>query len=236
MKKHKRWDKKLITWSGFIASICTILCFGFELFNKPYSITSNINVIKELAFKDNNVNKIDGDNNIIINGDNNIIVKNTPNGIEQNVNDFCSIDESSNQMKQSNSIKNIDQLNFSEAMKYIFKNEKRIKEKKGDLIYSSIYPEVSYYYISDKIAVIEVSNDFRDINYSRTYYYDENEKISFALVFDDQKENRLYFKNDILIRYIDENKNTYDINYNLIDCKWEELVLTESYELLQCVK
>ena len=51
MKKHKRWDKKLITWSGFIASICTILSFGFVLFNKP----DDKIVIKECKNNGNNI-------------------------------------------------------------------------------------------------------------------------------------------------------------------------------------
>ena len=62
MKKHKRWDKKLITWSGFIASICTILSFGFVLFNKP----DDKIVIKECKNNGNNI-YFSGSNNGVIN-------------------------------------------------------------------------------------------------------------------------------------------------------------------------
>lgn len=47
------------------------------------------------------------------------------------------------------------------------------------------------------------------------------------------KENRLYFKDNILIRYIDENGDIYDLYENLETCSLFEFVLSESYELLE---
>lgn len=128
----------------------------------------------------------------------------------------------------------ISQFNFGDALRHIFNNEDRIENQNEDPINSSIYSEVNYYYISDKISLIEVDNGFRNINYSRSYQFDEDEKLTFALIFAGEEEHRLYFYNDILIRYIDENSKCYDINHDLdsYQCEFEELALNESYEIL----
>lgn len=132
---------------------------------------------------------------------------------------------------------------FGQSMRYIFNNETIIKEKiinnkENKPIYSSIYSGVSYYLISDTIRVVEIINNFRNIECSRIYYFDENEKLTFALMCDNEGEHRLYFYNDILIRYKDTNGNDHDINKNLDepDCKWTNLVSEESYEILNGVK
>lgn len=87
--------------------------------------------------------------------------------------------------------------------------------------------------MTDEIVSIEVSSGYNAIGYYRIYYYDENGKIYFAFVFDKKKENRLYFKDNILIRYIDENGDIYDLYENLETCSWFELVLSESHELFE---
>lgn len=137
----------------------------------------------------------------------------------------------------------ITQFNFGQEMQTIYNNEDEIQKeiinkKDGKPIYSSIYPGVSYWRISNKVRLIVVASNFRDHECSRTYYFDENEKITFALIKDDIGEHRLYFYNNILIRYIDENGRNYDINVNLDDheCKWTKLALEESYEIFSGVK
>ncbi len=60
--------------------------------------------------------------------------------------------------------------------------------------------------------------------YTRYYYFD-NEKLCFAFVFDGKKENRLYFTDDFLFRWIDENGVIHDNeieNSNFL--AWEEFV------------
>jgi len=92
---------------------------------------------------------------------------------------------------------------------------------------------IKIYYVEDQIVSIEVTSGYNEIDYSRIYYFDKDSKLYFAFVFDKRKENRLYFKNDMLIRYIDENGEIYNLNENTESCTWRELVLYESYELLK---
>ena len=72
----------------------------------------------------------------------------------------------------------------------------------------------------------------RDWNYSRDYRY-HNDKLVFAFVFDGTEEHRLYFKDDHMIRYIDENKITYDYPKTSKYSSWEEKVLNEAYSILK---
>ncbi len=105
-------------------------------------------------------------------------------------------------------------------------------------MYSLIYPGVSYWYVSNKVRLISVANNFRNNKCYRTYYFDENEKLTFALMKDNDGEHRLYFCNDILIRFIDENGQNHDIYQDLSDyeCEWTNLALEESYEIINGVK
>lgn len=88
------------------------------------------------------------------------------------------------------------------------------------------------------MRLIIVANGFRNNECSRTYYFDENENLTFALIKDNVGEHRLYFYNDRLIRYINEDGQNYDINQDLnnYECKWTELCLNESYEIFNGVK
>lgn len=72
------------------------------------------------------------------------------------------------------------------------------------------------------MRLIIVANGFRNNECSRTYYFDENENLTFALIKDNVGEHRLYFYNDRLIRYINEDGQNYDINQDLnnYECKW----------------
>lgn len=65
--------------------------------------------------------------------------------------------------------------------------------------------------------------------YERWYFYNDD-KLYFAFVFKGTEEYRLYFKDDVLIRYIDNNGITYD--YGKISCPIEDKVRTEAYDLL----
>lgn len=60
------------------------------------------------------------------------------------------------------------------------------------------------------------------------YYYFNNGYIYFAFVFDGEKENRLYFRNDMLFRWIDEAGKTHDHEVNNGTFKfWENEVITD---------
>lgn len=135
------------------------------------------------------------------------------------------------------------QFNFAEAIRHIHNNELIIKENiinsnENKPVYSSIYPGVSYSQISNDVRLLEITKGYREYQCSRLYHFDEEGKLTFALIKDDSGEHRLYFYNDTLIRYIDMDDNVHDINYGLenFECKWTELALEESYEILNGVK
>lgn len=139
--------------------------------------------------------------------------------------------------------KPIIEFDFGEAIRHIHSNELIIKSeiinnKENRPTYSSIYPGVSFSYILNRVRLIQVINGFRDFKCSRTYQFDENEKLTFALIDDDKGEHRLYFYDDVLIRYIDSNNELHDINYDLenAECQWTDLALEESYEFFNGVK
>lgn len=234
MNNKKPWHKKIYKWISAIAGMCTILAFIITL----RSITNNDNKESTNTMEDNN----NAQNNLQIIGDGN----KTFNGIFYG--DII-IDENeapeSNTSSESNTteIEVEDEFNFGQAMQHIYSNEdilqnEIIDDKGNKPINSSIYPGVNYWYISDQVRLIVVTNGFRDNECSRTYYFDENEKLTFALIKDDIGEHRLYFYNDILIRYIDENGQNYDVDINLDDCEceWTNLALKESYEIFSGTK
>lgn len=109
------------------------------------------------------------------------------------------------------------------------------KNKKENSQQHPVDKSINVYYISNQVVSIEVTSGYNDIDYSRIYYFDKEGKLTFAFVFDKKKENRLYFKDNILIRYIDESSEVYDLNDNLEICVWYELVINESNELLKSV-
>ncbi len=131
--------------------------------------------------------------------------------------------------------KNSEVINVEDEVKRIKNDYYNIQNQKGEPYQHPINTDVKIYYVLNRIVSIEVANGYNDIGYSRTYYFDEEGKLYFSFVFDKKRENRLYFKNDILIRYIDENGEIYNLYENLETCTWYELVLYESYELLKSV-
>lgn len=90
-------------------------------------------------------------------------------------------------------------FNLGEEIKNIQRTYNNFQNSKETPIVSSVYPQVSIYYMSDNIASIEIQSGFNNINYSRIYFFNKDNQMYFALIFDKQKENRLYFKDNILI-------------------------------------
>lgn len=88
---------------------------------------------------------------------------------------------------------------------------------------------VKYYYYDDKLVRIDVPADY-SFNYTKCYYYDENEELCFAFVFvDDRIENRFYFENGRLIRWQDEFKEIHDNKHDDEEYRmWEEKVRTDA--------
>ena len=129
--------------------------------------------------------------------------------------------------------KSIEMIDVESEVKRIRSDYNSAQNQKSDPLQHPLNKDIKLYYIEDNLASIEIINGYNDINYSRIYYFDKDGKLYFAFVFDKKKENRLYFKDDILIRYIDENGEIYNLYENLESCIWSDLVLSESYELLE---
>lgn len=226
---NKPWYEKIYIWIGIIAGIFAIL--GLSVFdNKSLFKNSGINneqIDHESDEKHGDDIDIEGNKNIIITGD-----------VEGDVNINANAEAESNTNSNLLEAETTPQFNFGQAMQYIFNNEEIIKNEiiyneENNPIYSSLYSGVSYFYISDKVYLIEVTKGFRNILCSRTYYFDEQGELTFALMCDNEGEHRLYFYDDILIRYKDVNGVDYDLNFDLdhCECKWAELALEESYEI-----
>lgn len=126
-------------------------------------------------------------------------------------------------------------INVEDEVKEIKRKYYDFQQQKDDLQQHPIDKNIKIFYASDKVVSIEVASGYNDIGYSRIYYFDENSKLYFTFIFDKKKENRLYFKNDILIRYIDENGEIFNLYENLESCIWSDLALCEGYELLESV-
>lgn len=125
-----------------------------------------------------------------------------------------------------------EKIDVEEEVKKIKRQYYKVQNQKDAPAQHPAGKEIKVYYMADELVSIEVLSGYNSIGYSRIYYYDVNGKLYFAFVFDKRKENRLYFKDDILIRYIDENNDIYNLYENLGTCIWQEIVLSEGYELL----
>ena len=87
----------------------------------------------------------------------------------------------------------------------------------------------TYYYTPSSHDAQKVLENGQDgWNYSRDYRFHDGELV-FAFVFDGTEEHRLYFKDDHMIRYIDENNTTYDYPDTAQFSDWENKVLSEAY-------
>ncbi len=87
----------------------------------------------------------------------------------------------------------------------------------------------TYYYNNVGQAVRVDVGKSDSLPYSKQYYF-QNGKLYFAFIFDGKRENRLYFKDDQLIRLKDEYGNTTDMDRSHQDyVYWETNVLYEAY-------
>lgn len=75
-----------------------------------------------------------------------------------------------------------------------------------------------------------LSNGTDGWNYSRQYYFHDGD-LYFAFVFNGTEEHRLYFKDGVLIRYIDENKNVYEYGNTDAFADLEEQVKDEAKQI-----
>ena len=91
----------------------------------------------------------------------------------------------------------------------------------------------TYYYTPSSHDVQKVLENGQDgWHYSRDYRFHDG-KLVFAFVYDGTEEHRLYFKDDHMIRYIDENHTTYDYPETAQFSYWENKALSEAYTLIE---
>lgn len=89
------------------------------------------------------------------------------------------------------------------------------------------------FYREDGIPVkIVVKKGTDGWDYAREYYYHDGE-FYFAFIYAGSDEHRLYFKDDQMIRYIDQDKNTYDYGETDRFPEWETPAIQEAYRLLE---
>ena len=85
---------------------------------------------------------------------------------------------------------------------------------------------VKYYNEESSLIRVDVPAD-ENCHYTR-YYYFKDDILYFAFVFDGQKENRLYFYDEMLFRWIDENGVIHDNELNNeAFMSWERKILEE---------
>lgn len=89
-----------------------------------------------------------------------------------------------------------------------------------------------YYSPTDSEEKFVLSKGTDGWNYSREYYFHKG-VLYFAFVFNETEEHRLYFKDGVMIRYIDENKNVYDYGNTGGFYDWESKVLSESKQFYE---
>lgn len=90
----------------------------------------------------------------------------------------------------------------------------------------SVSGKVKYYDDSSKLVRMDIPSN--SITSYTKYYYFENGELYFAFVFDGTKENRLYFKDNRLFRWIDEDGEIHDKERsNNAFIEWEKIVLND---------
>lgn len=146
---------------------------------------------------------------------------------------WSEISKNTYKFTETPTIKNSDENNIDvdEEVKYIQKKYKNLPEPNSLPEPTSDNP-INKCYDDNNMKIIKVFCGYDNINYSRMYYY-ENDKIYFAFIyFKGEEEHRLYFKDDSIIRYKDENGIIYDADEGDIVCEWTKFALEDSYEVL----
>ena len=88
---------------------------------------------------------------------------------------------------------------------------------------------------TNEIRKISVKVD-SSFNYMRDYYY-KNGELYFAFVHISDFENRLYFYDDVLFRWIDENKVYHDGEFNNSKyMEWADIVLKDAKKAMDNLK
>lgn len=256
-KNDKRWYEKINIWVTIIASACAIL--GLSVFDNKALFEDDNADDATVILKENEINT--GDQSPIVIGDKNIynygniVLKDESNKLS-----ISETNQQDDKSDDTTRIKEVEAKDNSfqdkkEVMEYVASDNTNdepeeqvlinintevlnIREMNNSIPAPKNLPEptsnepIYRYHDTNGLTMIKVVSGYKDSIYSRIYYFNKDGNLYFAFVFDKLKENRLYFKDDTLIRYVDEVGMTYDLYDNLDTCEWEEFALKEGYELL----
>lgn len=92
------------------------------------------------------------------------------------------------------------------------------------------------YYFDEDTPVRIVFQGNENLAYSREYYYDER-KLYFVFCYQGSEEYRFYFDDDILIRYINADKEIFDLgnsDMKVYNERWD-FILEEAYAALKTI-
>lgn len=224
-KDKKPWYEKLNIWIGIIVSICSIL--GIRVFKDGFIIESEINIYS--LFSQEESNQQDGvldDTQQLKNDETeNDSIKNRK---EKNIEYVASKNTNSEPEEQVLIDVNTEVRNIQEKYKSL-PEPNNLPDPTSDQPINKCYDD-------NNMKIIKVYCGYDDTNYSRMYYY-ENDQIYFAFIyFKGEEEHRLYFKDNSLIRYKDENGIIYDVDKEDIVCGWTKFALEDSYKVLNKVE
>lgn len=83
-------------------------------------------------------------------------------------------------------------------------------------------------YVSENgLVKLVYKTGYNGRGFERNFYYHDGE-LYFAFIFAGKEEHRLYFCRGTLIRYIDENKNTYDYGNTEAFEEWADWIIEEA--------
>ncbi len=96
--------------------------------------------------------------------------------------------------------------------------------------YSEYGADLGFYFESGYAVKGVVAAGYNDLDYTRQYFY-HDQKLYFAFIFKGSEEYRLYFKDGIVVRYIDNFGNIYDYGNTGSGELLADKVVTESDEI-----
>jgi len=85
---------------------------------------------------------------------------------------------------------------------------------------------IKKYYDDFNLIKLVIKSGTNNWKYERQYYFNSG-KLYFAFIYIGKEEYRYYFKDNCIIRYIDNNDNVYDYG-NIPESTWDSQILNEA--------
>ena len=131
--------------------------------------------------------------------------------------------ETTSTKADSQTIENMDvDLEVKQIQKYYYTTQNNL----GSYMLEE-HQNLTMYHEAGYPVKIFVKSGYNDWDYTREYFYHDQE-LYFAFVYNNNEQHRLYFKDGIMIRYIDENGNTFDYGNLEAYSSWENKVKNEA--------